>query len=565
MAKAVGIDIGSKSLKILELESIGNAFKITHFFNLEIPFGKNTATEASLLVEPIKRIFQEHHLERHTVAISLPTQDCILREIVVDYANEEHIKKIIKYEAEKYLHSYAIEDVIVDSYKLQAQGENKSKVFLTAVPKQFIRDRLELLGKCDLDPFSIEIDLMAIVNLAQSSPHLCDKKAVVIIDFGAISTKLAVMCEGKVRHVRAIRLGAHIKEPSPSSPRKDVSSEETPLHTEDIDEDISSELIISLPSPEGIDIDRVVLIKKDEEKVMLQQKQQEDLLQRLMREIKRTMLTLSLEVPIDLICVTGGGAQIPGILEQLQEYFQVKTTLLEFPQTIHLEPNLSEDVHIYAPVALGLTLGLMDKNWKGMNFRKEEFSYTSRFELFKVPLAVLCTLLFFLLAVWGNYWYGQKRTKEKLYDELLARVETVNNRIFENAPLEGNKFDRVYTLLEKLKEEQENRKGGGIPPLEDGFMRWRELFHGFDTVRKTNYITISRFSLTPKEGSMEGEMESDEILDRLKQVLMRVKDVDSSDTKTRVTLNENNPNPKDPKLKRRYKFQIGFQSGIVGE
>ena len=105
MAKAVGIDIGSRSLKILELEGSGNRLSINFFRNLEIPFGSDESKTPDLLVEAIKSIFHQEHLNVDNVILSVPTQDCILREIAVDFKDDDHICQTIKYEAENiYFH-----------------------------------------------------------------------------------------------------------------------------------------------------------------------------------------------------------------------------------------------------------------------------------------------------------------------------------------------------------------------------------------------------------------------------------------------------------------------------
>jgi type IV pilus assembly protein PilM len=558
MAKSVGIDIGSKSLKILELEAIGEHVKITHFFNLDIPFGGNKVAEADLLAEPIKHIFHEHHLERNNVAISLPTQDCILREILVDFSHDEHIKKIIKYEAEKYLHSCTVEDVVIEYCKLQIIGESKAKVFLAAVPKEIISRRLELLKACDLDPLVVDLDIMAITNLVRLTSPSADKGTIAIVDVGAVSTKLAIICHGELRHVRAIRVGSNIQDQATAPAKPDVPTEEISDEVHAIDWDIESELIISLPAPEGMEGDRIVLVKKEEAAVT--QKKPEQIFERLLREFKRTMLNIDVEGPIDLIYVTGGGSQLPGLSEKFQEALQVKTVPLDIPEKIQRSHDLTEDITVHAPVALGLALGLLDKKYKGMNFRKEDFSYTNRFELIKEPLSVCLTVLMLLIFLLTYQLQTLRLQKEKSYDELLGRVETVHTRIFGEGA-EGSKFNKIYNLWDKLKNEEENRQGGGVPPLEDGLLRWQEIARAFATVRNRYYITITRFNLEPREAIIEGEADSDEALDLLKHVICKIKQVDPDDAKTRVSINESNPSPKDAPLKRRYRFQLGYRGG----
>lgn len=560
MSKAIGIDIGSKSLKILELEASGDAYRITHFSNLEIPFGSNKNSGLDILVEPIKRIFRDQHLEQTNIAVALPAQDCILREALIDFAHDDHIKKIIKYEAEKYLHSCSVEQVIIEYWKLQMVGENKTKIFLSAVPRELVAGRLAILEQCDLDPLCVDLDIMAIVSLARLSKEITEQNVVVIVDFGATSTRIAVLCKGELRHIRALRLGTN--QPEQQRRAKNSALADGEATAEAVDWDVESELIISLPSPEGIDMERMVLLKKEEapeQRIMMEQKKQDELQERLVREIKRTMLNLDMVNPVDLICLTGGGSQLTGLKEHFEKSLQVKTAFLGIPAKIQCGEYPPEELAAQASVALGMAMRILDKNCKGMNFRKEEFAYTNRFELLKSPLALCATLGMLLIALLAWYFQGQRNKYEQVYGQLLEKTETVCNRIFNGDSLEGKKFNKIYNFLERLKSEQESRQGGGLPEIEDGLSRWHQIFKEFAVVRNHHYIIITKFMLGPTEAVIEGEADSDEALDRLKKTMIKIKDVDPADAKTRIVINEPNPSPRDTPLKRRYRLQIGFR------
>ena len=561
MARSVGIDIGSKSLKILELEGSGNKLKMNFFQNLEIPFGSDNTSSPDLLVEPIKSIFQQYHLEQDNIVLSIPTQDCILREITVDFKEEEHIRHTIKFEAEKHLQAYDIEDVIVDYRKLQAINE-KSRLFVAAVPKKIIEQRLNLLKKCNLDPISVDLDIMALVNVARYVPQAAEKDTVAIIDFGAGSTKIVIIHQGQLRHVRAIRLGSSLDEMSPKQPQP---TSEIPSNTGDIDWDIENELIVSLPIPDGIEMDRMVLVKKEEGDIsntIYQRKRKEEIFQRLIKELRRTMLTMHLEQSIDLVCLTGGGSQLEGIMERIEQAFRVETILLDFSPSIPSKSGYTEEEIVSASIPLGMAMELLDGSSQIMNFRKEEYSYTNRFELIKVPLALLTTLFFLFLLFFSYHIQNQRFQYEKQYEELLEKADIVAKRRFFPEGLEGEKLGRIYSLYEKFQEAIEGGGDSKTPPMEDGFTRWLVLFQNFGKVRNRHYITMDKFSMDQKEAFWEGEIEDDQNLDVLTGVVRAIdaKIVDPSPDKTRVQNTSPNPKPSEKELKRRYRFQVGFRS-----
>jgi type IV pilus assembly protein PilM len=558
MAKAVGIDIGSRNLKILELEKSRNGLTINFFRNIEIPFGigsEDSNTSNDVLVEAINSIFREEHLERDNVILSLPTQDCILREITVDFKDEEHIRQTIKYEAEKYLLSYEIDDVIVDYRKL-GTSQDKTKLFVASVPKKIIQQRLELLKLCNIDPISIDLDIMALVNVSHYVPEVAEKDNIAILDFGAGSSKLVIISQGQLRHVRAIRLGTSFIDGVDGNNSAQDNNEE-----QDIDWEMENQLIVSLAMPDGIDMDRMVVVKKDQDgnpNVALQNKKKNEFFKRLLKEIRRTMLTLDMEEPLDLVCITGGGSQIEGVLETISNAFQIPTMFLDFSPTILVNTDNLEETIVTAPIALGMTLELIDDRCQMMNFRKEEFVYTNRFEFVKAPLAILLTLFLVFLGLISYQMINLYMQKSNELSIVREKCDPLWQEIFKDEPI-PDAHSKIYDMRSKVKDLLEEKEANTIPKLEDGFLNWGNIFKTFNEVRNSGkFIIITKFSLSSQEITWEGEMETDTILDTLKNKLTQQnKDIIATPYEDKIrTQSQDNPKPSDEKLKRKYTIEI---------
>ncbi len=583
MARAVGIDIGSKSLKILELERSGNKFRVTFFHNLEIPFGSESDASTDVLVESIKNIFEHYHLEMDNVALALPTQESILREITVDFKDDNHIRQTIKYEVEKYLQAYEIDDVVVDYRKLQSTGE-KTKLFVASVPKKVLAQRLKLLEMCHIDPMIMDLDIMGLVNISRFVPETIARDNVAILDFGAGSTKIVLLQKGQLRHIRAIRLGSHLNKdeanPQTTSQREiDISG-----GNEEIDWGIENDLIVSLAMPDGIDTERMVLVKKDPgDPSAAQQKKKEEFFKRIIKELGRTMMSLHLNDPIDLFCITGGGSQLEGIRERIEQSLHIPTILLDFSSMIQCTEENREEVIVTSPIALGMAMELLDGDCQSMNFRKEEYSYTNRFELMKKPLAVLVTLLFVFLATFCFYLHNQCKNYEKIYNVLLEGIpndpksQEDDNQIAEFFGVHGisiriykdesfntaKKFQKIYNLYDRLRRDIDEQNSQ-LPSVEDAFLRWQIICKNFNLLRERNIlITMDRITIEPQEASWEGEVENEEVLDDLSRIIRSIKkEIDPTPDKTRVQETSVNSNPSAPSLKRRYRFQVRFQGTI---
>ncbi len=554
MASAVCIDIGSRSLKILRLENSSGKFKTTHFFPLELPPGSDYNKNPDLLTEPIKEIFKSHNLDRNNVVLSLPSQDCILREITVDFEQDEHIRKIIKYEAEKYLHSYPIEDVIIDYQKLSVTN-GKSKLFVVAVPKKIIKQRLEILEKCDIDPLIIDLDASSLVNIVPFCAHLSQKKTVVLIDFGASSTRMVIASDGCIRHVRATRLGANVlEEISETSEEKISGEEQEKAEKENIDLDISNQLIVSLPAPDGINLGREVLIGSEE---TAQREKMQEVFDRLMREIRRTLLTLKVDSPIELLGITGGGSQLEGLPLYLRDKLRVETEIMSFSENIPYEGTSREEYVYSSAIALGGAVRALGKGTTGMDFRKEEFAYTNRFEIVKIPLSFLITIIFLVSLVLAyhvqNYRIKQEKYLKNLSNQAHEIYERSTGKVVKSSGSKAIlKMRREMGLILDPDEE--------LPEIPDGFERWRILFEAFQQARSRGYnIIIKTFTLDQRTCIIQGNLMQgqDAALDFIRQELSKLTKIVNAET---ININnQKSGDPRYPKLEREYTIEFSFK------
>src|SRR5262245_61508869 len=121
MPRAVGLDIGSRTLKLVELSGSAKAFKVQKVEVRPVPEG--TGDEADdALAAMIRGLFKEAHLPKDDVCVAFDAGSTIFREITVPFQTDDQIEKVVRFEAENHLHGRAIEDVVVNWVKT---GETK--------------------------------------------------------------------------------------------------------------------------------------------------------------------------------------------------------------------------------------------------------------------------------------------------------------------------------------------------------------------------------------------------------------------------------------------------------
>src|SRR5438128_3084431 len=113
MARAVGLDVGSRTLKLVELSGSVKAFKVHRVFVREIPEGVEASEEAR--ADLVREVFAEGRFGKDDVCASFDAGGTVFREITVPLRDDDQIEKTVRYEAESHLHGRDRKSTRLDS------------------------------------------------------------------------------------------------------------------------------------------------------------------------------------------------------------------------------------------------------------------------------------------------------------------------------------------------------------------------------------------------------------------------------------------------------------------
>jgi|WetSurSiteA1Bulk_404760.scaffolds.fasta_scaffold00731_5 type IV pilus assembly protein PilM len=202
---SIGIDIGSKTIKIVELakEGQGYALKASGVVGYTgvSPDKFVDDKEAIALAEVIKKLHKEARISGNEVNVSLPEQLVFTRTIKFPLLTDQEIAQAVKWEAEQYI-PIPINEAIVQ-HQIIEKRENASPpevvVLLVAAPKEIVEKYIKVLQMAGLNPVGVETELMAL------SRALAPVNATsLILDFGARSTDIAIAKKGQLVFSRSI-------------------------------------------------------------------------------------------------------------------------------------------------------------------------------------------------------------------------------------------------------------------------------------------------------------------------------------------------------------------------
>src|SRR5262245_34534795 len=164
MARAVGLDIGSRTIKVVELSGSPKAFKIQRLAIREVPRppeappkeGEEAFDATTATAQVVREIFDTLKLPKEDVCAVFDSGKTMSREIVVPFLEPEKIRKVVKFEAEHHLHSQSVDEVVVNWIKT---GETKegSRLTIFASSKEELVERLAVLRLAGIEPASIDL------------------------------------------------------------------------------------------------------------------------------------------------------------------------------------------------------------------------------------------------------------------------------------------------------------------------------------------------------------------------------------------------------------------------
>ncbi len=206
----VGLDIGSRSVKVAEIVDTKSGPKLKRFGMADIPAGTiedGAISDPDTAAETIRQLFKSNNIKEANVAVSIGGYSVIVKKINVQTMPENQLQETIHFEAEQYI-PFDISDVNLD---FQILGENENNpnqmsVFLVAAKKEMVNDYINLVTLAGLNPCIIDVEAFALQNIFEANYDLQDQN-VALIDIGASKTSLNILKGNASVFMRDVALG----------------------------------------------------------------------------------------------------------------------------------------------------------------------------------------------------------------------------------------------------------------------------------------------------------------------------------------------------------------------
>lgn len=187
----LGVDIGTASIKIIELAKASNRFMLANYGIFEWEGNAKLTNEDA--VRGIKEILAKAHIKNTDAIASIPSFPTFATTITLPVMSEAEVAKAIPFEARKYipvpLTEVQLDWAIVSNRKDQ---KNQIEVFLVAVPKEEVTRYKAIMKDAGLKLRALELESFALIRSLVGN----DLSPIAIVNIGGRSTSILIVENG---------------------------------------------------------------------------------------------------------------------------------------------------------------------------------------------------------------------------------------------------------------------------------------------------------------------------------------------------------------------------------
>jgi type IV pilus assembly protein PilM len=339
----VGLDIGSSSLKLMDIQESGNGPVVNRFVQMPLEKGiivDGAIADLSLLVEALKTLVKMAGCQRKGIVTSLSGHSVIIKKATFPAMEDQELRDVIHDEAAKYLPFDSMDDVNFD-FQVLGQNEynpNQLDVIIVAAKKDIIETYVEAIEMAGLTAIILDVDSFALETMYERNYDYEEQDIAVIVNIGASITNINVMKNATSIFTRDFTMGGNA-----------------------VTEAIQAQYGVSFEEAERMKTDGLQGSDKVPDDFQYRLLSFADpIISEIERSIDYFRSTYGDE-DIKLVLLAGGGAFIPGIKNELGQRLNISTEIVNPFRKIDcsakaVAPDSIERVGPVAAVAVGLAL-----------------------------------------------------------------------------------------------------------------------------------------------------------------------------------------------------------------
>src|SRR6195256_1348003 len=206
----VGLDIGSSSIKAVELKSSKQGYELMSF-GLEA-LAQDTVVDGAIMDAPlvagaISNIFETQKIKTKNVATAVSGHSVIVKRVTLPSMTEEELYDRIQSEASQHI-PFDIADVNL-AHQLLESIDSQMDVLLVAVKKDKILNHTNVLAQSGKNSTVVDIDAFALQNCYEVNYDPDPGQTVALLNIGASGMNINIVRGGIPLFTRDVSVGGN--------------------------------------------------------------------------------------------------------------------------------------------------------------------------------------------------------------------------------------------------------------------------------------------------------------------------------------------------------------------
>lgn len=341
----VGVDIGSSSVKAVELQGRGSDLQLLNlgFETLQADsVVDGQIMELNAVSNAIGSIFNEHKIKTTRVAAGVNGHSVIVKNIVLPQMTEDELQESFAWHAEEHI-PFDISDVNLD-YHVMNRSDDAIHVLLAACKRDKVANLKQAIQLAGKQPSIVDVDAFALQNCYELNYDPQPGHVVALLNIGASTTNINILNGVRSVFTRDATFGGN---QYTSLLQKEMG----------LTFDQAEAVKRGMPVPEGIE-------QRDISPIL------DTVSDILALEIQKTMdfyraTVEEGESAVEKILVSGGGSKLKGLVEFLSKRFEMPVEVFDPFRKIKVDsrgfdPEYMREIVPEMAIAVGLALRGVD-------------------------------------------------------------------------------------------------------------------------------------------------------------------------------------------------------------
>ncbi len=298
----VGLDVGSSSIKAVELKRGRTGLEVAHLGVEPLPSDivvDSMIVDSGTVSTAIAKLFGENEIKTRNVATSVSGHSVIVKKISLPMMSDQELAETIQKEAAQQI-PFDIADVSIDYQILSEDPSSPTMdVLLVAVKKDKILNYTNVLSMAGKAPAIVDIDAFALQNCYEYNYDPAPGATVALLNLGASVMNINIVKGTIPIFTRDVSVGGH-----------------------QYTDSLQKELDLSFDDAEALKLGKKVGTVSEEAKAPVLQQVTEIIVLEIQKTFDFFRATAAGE-HIERIYLAGGSCKVPGLIESLRQEFSL--------------------------------------------------------------------------------------------------------------------------------------------------------------------------------------------------------------------------------------------------